>query len=123
MPLGSDNWLREAIRYDGASRYLVFDRDAIFSAEVARVVRSMNIEPDRTSYRSPWQNGVAERFVGTIRRELLDHLIVRPRSTRASSTRDSPSWYEASAAADWRPRQGFATRDPVGRTQRHPGRR
>ncbi len=36
----------------------------------------MNIEPTRTSYRSPWQNGVAERFVGTLRRELLDHMIV-----------------------------------------------
>ncbi len=43
---------------------LVFDRDTILSAEVVRVVRSMSIEPTRTSYRSPWQNGVAERFVG-----------------------------------------------------------
>lgn len=68
--------LREAFPYDSASRYLVFDRDTIFSAEVARAVRSMNIEPTRTSYRSPWQNGVAERFVGTLRRELLDHIIV-----------------------------------------------
>jgi transposase InsO family protein len=68
--------LREAFPYDSSSRYLVFDRDAIFSAEVARAVRSLNIEPTRTSYRSPWQNGVAERFVGTVRRELLDHLIV-----------------------------------------------
>lgn len=67
--------LREAFPYDSAPRYLVFDRDAIFSAEVVRTVRSLSIEPTRTSYPSPWQNGVAERFVGTLR-ELLDHIIV-----------------------------------------------
>jgi putative transposase len=68
--------LREAFPLESGSRYLVFDRDTIFSAEVVRVVRSMSIEPTPTSYRSPWQNGVAERFVGTVRRELLDRLIV-----------------------------------------------
>jgi putative transposase len=71
--------LREAFPFDEAgrgSRYLVFDRDTIFSAEVVAVVASMAIEPTRTSYQSPWQNGVAERFVGTVRRELLDHAIV-----------------------------------------------
>ncbi len=68
--------LWEAFPYDSASRYLVFDRDTIFSAEVASAVQAMNIRPTRTSYRSPWQNGVAERFVGTVRRELLDHIIV-----------------------------------------------
>ncbi len=49
--------LREAFPYGSASRYLVFDRDAIFSPEVARAVRSPNLEPTRTSYRSPWQFG------------------------------------------------------------------
>ena len=34
------------------------------------------IQPKRTSYRSPWQNGVAERWVGCCRRDLLDHVIV-----------------------------------------------
>jgi putative transposase len=71
--------LREAFPFDEpgrSSRYLVFDRDTIFSAEVVATVASMSIEPTRTSYQSPWQNGVAERFVGTIRRELLGHAIV-----------------------------------------------
>ena len=71
--------LREAFPFDEAargSRYLVFDRDAIFSAAVVAAVTSMPLEPTRTSYQSPWQNGVAERFVGTVRRELLDHAIV-----------------------------------------------
>ncbi len=54
----------------------MFDRDTVFSAEVIAAVASMALEPTRTSYQCPWQNGVAERFVGTIRRELLDHAIV-----------------------------------------------
>jgi len=39
-------------------------------------VKTFGIEPKRTSYRSPWQNGVAERWVGSCRRDLLDHVIV-----------------------------------------------
>jgi len=68
--------LREAFPFDSAPRLLIFDRDAIFSAWLTATIRSMLMEPTRTSYQSPWQNGVAERFVGTVRRELLDHVIV-----------------------------------------------
>ncbi|MCX5731019.1 MAG: integrase core domain-containing protein, partial [Deltaproteobacteria bacterium] len=68
--------LRETFPFELAPRFLIFDRDAIFSAGLTATIRSMLIEPTRTSYRSPWQNGVAERFVGTVRRELLDHVIV-----------------------------------------------
>jgi putative transposase len=68
--------LREAFPFDSAPRFLIFDRDAIFAAGVTATLRSMQIEPTRTSCRSPWQNGVAERFVGTVRQELLDHVIV-----------------------------------------------
>ncbi len=52
------------------------DRDSIFSAEVSSVLRHMEIRPARTSFQSPWQNGVAERWIGTCRRELLDHVVV-----------------------------------------------
>jgi transposase InsO family protein len=68
--------LREAFPFESAPRHLIFDRDAIFAAEVVATLRSMSIEPTRTSHQSPWQNGVAERFVATLRRELLDHVIV-----------------------------------------------
>ncbi len=68
--------LREAFPFHTAAKYLLFDRDSIFSAELVAVIRSMGLEPTRISYRCPWQNGVAERFVGTLRRELFDHTIV-----------------------------------------------
>jgi transposase InsO family protein len=68
--------LREAFPSDRAPRYLLLDRDSIFSAEVMAAIRSFGIDPVRTAYRSPWQNPVAERWVGTCRRELLDHVVV-----------------------------------------------
>jgi putative transposase len=68
--------LREAFPFESAPRFMIFDRGAIFSAAVMAILRSMKIEPTRTSFRSPWQNGVAERFVATVRQELLDHVIV-----------------------------------------------
>jgi putative transposase len=70
--------LREAFPYDdaGRARYLVFDRDSTFSAEVVSAAKAMGMKPKRTSYQSPWQNGVAERVVGTVRREILDQVIV-----------------------------------------------
>jgi putative transposase len=57
-------------------RFLLFDRDAKFAAEVVSAVRDMGSEPTRTAFRSPWQNGVAERWVGSCRRDLLDHVII-----------------------------------------------
>ena len=39
-------------------------------------MKSIGAKPTRTAYRSPWQNGVAERWIGSVRRELLDHVIV-----------------------------------------------
>ena len=70
--------LREAFPYDddGRARYLVFDRDSTFSPEVVSAAKAMGMKPKRTSYQSPWQNGVAERVVGTVRREVLDQVIV-----------------------------------------------
>ena len=39
-------------------------------------MKDFGIQPKRPSFRSPWQNGVAERWVGNCRRDLLDHVIV-----------------------------------------------
>ena len=67
--------LREAFPFDSASRFLIFDRDAKYGEDVHAAVRALNMSPVRTSFASPWQNGIAERWVGSCRRELLDHVI------------------------------------------------
>lgn len=67
--------LREAFPYEAKVKYLICDRDAKYGFEVPASIRGMGIEPLRTSWRSPWQNGVAERWIGSCRRELLDHVI------------------------------------------------
>jgi transposase InsO family protein len=68
--------LREAFPNDSASGYLLFDRGANFNEEVVSTIKAFGITPKRTSFRSPWQNGVAERWVGNCRRDLLDHVII-----------------------------------------------
>jgi transposase InsO family protein len=68
--------LREAFPYDAVPKYLIFDRGTQFNEEVVDTMKSFGVQPRRTSFRSPWQNGVAERWVGNCRRDLLDHVIV-----------------------------------------------
>jgi transposase InsO family protein len=68
--------LREAFPYDSAPGYLIFDRGPQFSNEVIETVKNFGIQAKRISFRSPWQNGVAEHWVGNCRRDLLDHVIV-----------------------------------------------
>src|SRR5258708_4479389 len=61
--------------FGSAPRFVIFDRDAKYGREVPAPVRSLGVSPARTSSESPWQNGVAERWVGSCRRDLLDHII------------------------------------------------
>ena len=68
--------LREAFPEDTAPRYLILDRDKKFGTDVTEMLKAMEIRIKRTAYRSPWQNGIAERWVGSCRRDLLDHVIV-----------------------------------------------
>ena len=68
--------LREAFPDDSAPKYLIFDRGSNFGGEALSTIKSLAIEAKQTGFCSPWQNGVAERFVGSCRRDLLDHVIV-----------------------------------------------
>jgi transposase InsO family protein len=62
--------------WDEAPHYLIGDRDRIYSRIVTRRLRAMGIRDKLTAPASPWQNGFAERQIGSIRRECLDHIIV-----------------------------------------------
>lgn len=68
--------ITEAFPWDEAPRYLIRDRDRIFGSVVARRLRAMGIRDRPTAPASPWQNGFAERLIGSIRRECLDHIVV-----------------------------------------------
>src|SRR6202142_2903695 len=68
--------ITEAFPWDDAPKYLIRDRDQIYGAVVTRRLRAMGIRDKPTAPASPWQNGFAERLIGSIRRECLDHIIV-----------------------------------------------
>jgi putative transposase len=67
--------LREAFPFESVPSYLLLDRDRKYGLEVVAAIRSMAMHPIRTSFQSPWQNGIAERWMESCRHDLLDHVI------------------------------------------------
>jgi hypothetical protein len=59
-----------------APRYFIRDRDASYAYAVTRRLAAMGIRDRPTAPRSPWQNGHAERLIGSIRKECLDHVVI-----------------------------------------------
>jgi transposase InsO family protein len=70
------NQLTAACGWEQIPRDLIRDRDACYGSVFVRRIRSLGIRDHPTSARSPWQNGYAERLIGSIRRECLDHIVV-----------------------------------------------
>ena len=93
---------REAWPYATARKFLLFDSDSKFGNEVLSAARAIGTQPIRTAFRSPWQNGVAERWVGSCRRDYHEdrtHLGLakgtpagRPIGTRPRSESKIPSF-------------------------------
>jgi transposase InsO family protein len=67
--------LREAFPWGEVPRYLIRDRDHAFDG-LGPTAEAMGIYEVLTAPRAPWQNAIAERFIGSIRRECLDHVLV-----------------------------------------------
>src|SRR3977135_3088910 len=68
--------ITEAFPWDEALRYLIRDRDRVYGAAVMRRLRAMGIRDKPIAPGAPWQNGFAERLIGSIRRECVDHVVV-----------------------------------------------
>ena len=68
--------LTEAYGWAQTPRYIIRDRDGAYGDVFVRRLRAMGIRDRRISPRSPWQNGYAERLIGSIRRDCLDHVVV-----------------------------------------------
>jgi len=109
------NWvirqLLEAFPFKTAPRYFLLDRDSTFAPAVLSTIRKMGTKPVRTAFRSPWQNGVAERWVLSVRRELLDHVVVFSEVHLRRLLRDYVSYY-----AEDRTHLGLGKDTPAGRS-------
>src|SRR5713226_6074695 len=68
--------ITDAFRWDEVPDYMVRDRDKCYGQAVTRRLAAMGIRDHPIAPRSPWQNGHAERLIGSIRRECLDHIVV-----------------------------------------------
>jgi transposase InsO family protein len=68
--------ITEAFPWNEAPRYLIRDRDRVYGAAAMRRLRAMGIRDKPIAPGSPWQNGFAERLIGSIRRECVDHIVV-----------------------------------------------
>jgi transposase InsO family protein len=100
--------LREATPDENRPRFLIHDHDAKYDAEFYRVAVASGIEVIRTPIRAPRANAVCERFLGSVRRECADHvLILGDRHLRRVLTTYSAHFNEA------RPHQGIGQRIPA----------
>jgi putative transposase len=102
--------LREAFPYETGPWFLIFDWDAKYGTEVPTAIRSMKIKCVRTSLRSPWQNGVAGRWVQICRRDMLDRVIALNKAHLRRSLPDYVRYYHKD-----RTHSGLRKETPAGR--------
>jgi len=108
----TDAWvaqqLREATPFDQRPRYLIRDNDSKYGAAFSRIATTSGIKELRTAYRAPQQNAVCERFLGSVRRECLDHVLVLGEAHLHRILREYVAYFD-----DDRPHQGLQQRIPT----------
>jgi transposase InsO family protein len=115
--------ITEALPWDEAPKYLIRGRDRIYGTIVTRRLGAMGIRDKPTAPASPWQNGFAERLIGSIRRECLDHIVVFGETHLRRILRSYARYYNKirthrsldKDAPIWRPvqRTGVITSNPI----------
>jgi putative transposase len=88
--------IAEAFPWDSAPRFLLHDLDTIYGDMFRQKVRGMAIREVLTAPRSPWQNAHAERLIGSIRRECLDHVLVLNEASLLSTLKSYFEYYQKS---------------------------
>src|SRR5439155_24947204 len=66
----------DAFARDSAPAYLLLDRDKVYGEQFRHRVKGMRIQEVLTAPHSPWQNPFADRLIGSMRREIVDHVLV-----------------------------------------------
>ena len=100
----------EAFPWDSAQQYLLRDRDGAYGKVFRKRVSAMGIRDRPVVPRSPWQNGCVERVIGSIRRDLLDHVIVMGEAHLRRLLRAYADYYNT-----WRTHLGLDKDTPFGR--------
>ena len=106
----------EAVGFDTDIARLIRDRDGIYGSTFDSRVDHLGVRQVKTAPRSPWQNGYAERFVGTLRREVLDHVIVLGEGHLLRLVRAHAAYYNED-----RPHMALDCDAPVSRSVEPPG--
>ena len=88
--------ITEAFPWNEAPRYLIRDRDGVYGAAVPRRLRALGIRDKPVAPGSPWQNGFAERLIGSIRRECVDHMLVLGEAHLRRTLRSYARYYNRS---------------------------
>jgi putative transposase len=102
--------LRDAFPESCPYRYAILDRDSKFGQEVTDFLTCSAMKPKRISPASPWQNGIAERWIKSCRNELLDHVIILDESHLRRLMRDYTSYYHEDRIHDSLEKDSPATR-------------
>jgi len=109
----TDEWtaqqLREATPYGEKPRFLIRDNDSKYGTKFTRVAESTGIEVLRTPYKAPRANAFCERFLGSVRRECLDHVLILGEKHLHRVIKEYVEYYNSS-----RPHQGIGQAIPLG---------